>query len=104
MATENVEDTLERIQNHKGVQGVLVVNHEGTPIRSCKGWDDDKTQNYAANISALATKASSMIRELDPQNEMSFLRIRSLKHEIMIAPDKEYYLIVIQDPSTSNSK
>jgi dynein light chain roadblock-type len=27
------------------------------------------------------------------------LRIRSRNHEIMVAPDKEYLLIVIQDPS-----
>ena len=33
-----------------------------------------------------------------PQNDLTFLRIRSKKHEIMVAPDKEYVLIVIQNP------
>ena len=33
------------------------------------------------------------------QNDLTFLRIRSNKHEIMVAPDKEYLLIVIQNPS-----
>ena len=32
------------------------------------------------------------------QNDLTFLRIRSKKHEIMVAPDKEYVLIVIQNP------
>lgn len=29
---------------------------------------------------------------------MEFIRIRSKKHEIMVAPDKEYSLIVLQLP------
>ena len=33
-----------------------------------------------------------------PQNDLTFLRIRSKKHEIMVAPEKEYMLIVIQEP------
>ena len=30
---------------------------------------------------------------------MTFLRVRSKKHEIMVAPDKDYLLIVIQNPN-----
>lgn len=40
-----------------------------------------------------------MVRDLDPQNDLTFLRIRTKKHEIMIAPDNEFLLIVIQDPT-----
>ena len=34
-----------------------------------------------------------------PQNELKFIRLRSLKHEIMVAPDNEYLLVIVQDPS-----
>jgi len=54
--------------------------------------------HYAGLLSLLANKARSSIRELDPQNDVTFLRLRSKKHEIIIAPDKEYILIVIQNP------
>ena len=37
------------------------------------------------------------------QNDLTFLRIRSRKHEIMVAPDKEYILIVIQDPNADQN-
>ena len=47
---------------------------------------------------SLASKARSAVRTLDPQNDLTFLRIRSKKHEIMVAPEKEYMLIVIQEP------
>ncbi len=39
----------------------------------------------------------------EPQDELHVLRVRSRKHEILIAPDydrgQEYALVVVQDPS-----
>lgn len=64
----------------------MIVNADGLAIRPSKGMDDEMTQKYAANVAALASKARSVIRDLDPQNDLTFLRIRSKKHEIMIAP------------------
>ncbi|KAJ1462334.1 hypothetical protein M885DRAFT_431258 [Pelagophyceae sp. CCMP2097] len=96
--SSEVEETLRRIQ-HKGVKGVLVVSANGTPIRS--NLESEQTTTYAALLSQLAMKASSVVRTLDETDELTFFRIRSLKHEIMIAPDKEYLLIVIQRPADS---
>ena len=62
------------------------MNADGIPIRPSKGMDDELTHKYAANVAQLAAKARSVIRDLDPQNDLTFLRIRSKKHEIMIAP------------------
>lgn len=39
-----------------------------------------------------------LYRTLDEGDELAFLRVRSKKHEIMIAPDKDYILVVIQNP------
>ncbi|CAE7690504.1 Dynlrb2 [Symbiodinium sp. CCMP2592] len=50
--------------------------------------DSKQTLQYSALISQLAAKARSVVRELDPQNDLTFLRIRSKKHEIMVAPDR----------------
>lgn len=33
------------------------------------------------------------------QNDLSFLRVRTRKHEVMVAPDREYLLIVVQNPA-----
>eukprot|EP00126_Sphaerothecum_destruens_P006946 Sdes_comp19603_c0_seq2m11338 len=115
-----IEETLKRIQTHKGVVGIVILNAEGIPIRTTV--DNAQTVQYAALITQLHAKARSCVRDLDPQNELTFLRIRSKKHEIMIAPgnfphshpfetphfylfstskkpDKEYLLIVIQNPT-----
>lgn len=75
----------------------MIVNSEGVPIRSTL--ESRHTLQYSALISQLAAKARSVVRDLDPQNDLTFLRIRSKKHEIMVAPDREYILIVIQDPN-----
>ena len=119
-----VEETLKRVQAHKGVTGVIIVNQEGKeepciltsldrlsgmnclfvgglylkcisiccgvsigiPIRTTL--DNATTNLYATQVQQLATKARTTVRDLDPTNELSFLRVRTTKFEIMIAPGK----------------
>ncbi|XP_066138632.1 dynein light chain roadblock-type 2 [Euwallacea fornicatus] len=95
--SNEVEETMKRIQSHKGVVGTIVVNSEGIPIKTTL--DNTTTVQYAGLISSLADKARSVVRDLDPSNDLMFLRIRSKKHEIMVAPDKEFILIVVQNPT-----
>ncbi|KAJ8259191.1 hypothetical protein COCON_G00182030 [Conger conger] len=92
-----VEETLKRIQTQKGVQGIIIVNAEGIPVKTTL--DNSSTVQYAGLIHQLVMKARSTVRDIDPQNDLTFLRIRSKKNEIMIAPDKDYFLIVIQNPT-----
>ena len=96
--SSEVEETLKRIQSHKGVTGVVIVNNAGIPIRSTL--DSAETQQYATLLAQLTTKSRSTVRDLDPGDDLTFLRIRTKKHEIMIAPDKDYTLIVLQNPSS----
>lgn len=97
-----VEETFKRLQSHKGVIGVIIINSDGIAIRSTL--DNELTVQYAALMSQFTVKARSVVRNLDPDNDLKFVRIRSKKHEIMIAPEfdksREYYLVVVQDPST----
>lgn len=44
-----VEETIKRIQSHKGVKGVLIMNTEGIPIHS--NLSPEETENYAALVS-----------------------------------------------------
>ncbi|XP_068578404.1 dynein light chain roadblock-type 1 [Cebidichthys violaceus] len=93
----DVEETLKRIQSQNGVQGIIIINSEGIPVKTTL--DNPSTVQYAGLIHQLVMKARSTVRDIDPQNDLTFLRIRSKKNEIMIAPDKDYFLIVIQNPS-----
>ncbi|KAL1457874.1 hypothetical protein WDU94_008058 [Cyamophila willieti] len=96
MSTE-IEETLKRIQSHRGVAGVIVINGDGIPIKTTL--DNQTTVQYAGLVSQLVDKAKSVVREIDATNDLTFLRLRSKKNEIMIAPDKQFILIVIQNPS-----
>ena len=81
-----VEETLKRINSHKGVQGIVIVNQDMVPIRSTL--DDKMSKALATDITQLCGRARSAVRSLDPQNDLTFLRIRSKKYEILVAPDK----------------
>ncbi|KAL2912916.1 Dynein light chain roadblock-type 2 [Polyrhizophydium stewartii] len=92
----DVETALARIQAHKGVQGIVIATHEGSVIRSTL--DNIQTPQISTLVTQLASRGKSVVRDLDPEDELTFLRIRSKKHEIMVAETKQYLLIVIQNP------
>ena len=91
-----VEETLKRINSHKGVQGIVIVNTEGIPIRSTL--EPAEATRHAALLMMLSMKARAAVRELDGMNDLTFLRIRTKKHEILVAPEKDFTLIVVQNP------
>ena len=101
-----VEETLKRISSHKGILGVIIVNADGIPIRST--FENNVSVQYASLVSHFTVKARSAVKQVsknDPEDDLQLIRIRSKKHEIMIAPDfdklHEYQLIVVQNPSTA---
>ncbi|OXB81007.1 UNVERIFIED_CONTAM: hypothetical protein H355_006090 [Colinus virginianus] len=61
---------------------------------------DNATAVHCAGLMRSFVKmARSAVQDMDPQNDLTFLRIRCKKNEIMVAPDKDYFLIVIQNPA-----
>ncbi|CAH0477507.1 unnamed protein product [Peronospora belbahrii] len=103
MPEYEVDEIINRMKSHNNVQAVLIINQEGVPIYSSTS-DEEFAMDHAALLSQLTMKAKSMICSLDPTDDMAFLRIRSKKHDIMIAPDKEYALIVIQNLTNTGMK
>lgn len=99
MVLAGAVEALERISKHKGVEGVLIAGNDGTIHKTTL--NEQLTQEYASQVPALASLARNVVRDLDPQNDLTFLRIRSLKHEVMIAPKGDYVMIVIQEASNT---
>ncbi|CAO3633246.1 unnamed protein product [Mucor hiemalis] len=95
--TIDVDEHLKRISNRKGVKAVVILNNEGQAIRSTL--DQELTKKYGQLISSLVEQTRTTVAALDDQNEMTFLRVRTKKHEIMVAPDHDYLLIVVQNPT-----
>ena len=61
-------------------------------------------EDYAKYISLLANKAKSLVRDLDPTNDLSFLRIKTRNEEIMVTPDEDFILIAIQGPKANRDR
>jgi len=95
----DVEDTIERIKQHKGVEGVIVAKLDGVPVRGSKGLDEELLHQYSQQVSMLLTQTRAVIKDLDNTDDLTFLRMRTQKHELLIAPGGEFVLVVIQDPS-----
>merc|ERR1712113_581550 len=96
------EQCLGRIKEHKGIEAVIVVDQENNHVRPPKvppGMDEELASEYAVAVRQLADKARDVVRCLDPQNDLCFLRLRSKRHEIMVAPHEKFLISVIQDPS-----
>ena len=102
------------------------MRHHHRPVASANAC----ARSHAHTHEQLSSKARSVVRTLDAtvralavrrvacnrahvcvcvaavpsQNDLTFLRVRSKKHEIMVAPDKDYLLIVIQNPNADEKR
>lgn len=92
-----VEEIINRLSSNKGVKGVLVMNADGNPIRS--NFSQEETEKYSSLVSQLSFKATGVVRALDESDDLVFFRIRTKRHEILVAPEKDYVLLVVQDPT-----
>mmetsp|Transcript_94596 Transcript_94596/g.131447 ORF Transcript_94596/g.131447 Transcript_94596/m.131447 type:complete len:107 (-) Transcript_94596:61-381(-) len=95
------EETFNRIKNmRKSVMGIVICTTAGKIIKSTFGTSSEKAKNIAEVVSGLTVKAKTIIRDIDPSNDLTFMRVKSRHYEIMVAPDKEYLLVVMQcDPN-----
>lgn len=90
-----VDQTLRRIENNKSVIGVLVLDGKNKVTHtSFKGGEQHKLSD---KLPPLIERARCMVRDLDPTNDLTFLRIRADTVEIMVSPGDDYTLIVVQN-------
>jgi dynein light chain roadblock-type len=90
-----VEQTLRRIEENKSVIGTLVLDGSNRMIHN--RFKSSDAQKYAEKLPPLIERARCMVRDLDPTNDLTFLRIRADKTEIMVAPGDDYTLTVVQN-------
>jgi len=96
-----VEEMVKRLSDQKGVTGVIILNGKGIPIRSTL--DAERSTHYSGLVARLAAQARGFVREMEPADDLQFLRLRSNGREVMIAPnfdtEQNLSLVVIQDPT-----
>mmetsp|Transcript_16716 Transcript_16716/g.29593 ORF Transcript_16716/g.29593 Transcript_16716/m.29593 type:complete len:121 (+) Transcript_16716:167-529(+) len=109
----DAETTIERIQAREGVAAFVICGAEKADETGEKHYEihrkgqsmsNDQAQRYADRFSKLTSLARSVTRDLDPQNELLYFRIKAKKQEILIAPkyrtdnnDIKYHIITVQN-------
>ncbi|KAJ1881351.1 hypothetical protein H4R99_006783 [Coemansia sp. RSA 1722] len=92
----DVDDTITRLSAKKGVESVTVMTKDGQVIRTTA--TAEQAESHGKLLSKLARDAAEIVEQLDDQDELSFLRIRTTRHEVMVALDHSYLLVVVQTP------
>jgi dynein light chain roadblock-type len=99
-----VEETIERIKVQGGVEGYVICNKQGQVLRRFPTMSLEDAEIYSKSMMTLTTQARGTIRDLNPKNELRYLRVRAKKHEIMVAFDLQFIVIVIQRWSPSGER
>jgi dynein light chain roadblock-type len=125
----HVEEILERIKVQPGVEGYVICNHEGQVLRRFPTMTQETAELYADRMKHLVTKVRELdwtvpcavdvyfvqkltdwrmqarcaVRDLNPKQELKYLRIRAKRHEVMVAYDRDFLAIVIQRWQPHNS-
>ena len=99
---DEIYAALQRISNDKSVKGYVIVDKDGTPLM--ESTLEPGLEACQTLVPKLAAMARSAVRDLDPQNDMEVLRIRSKAHEILVTHTDEFTLIVVQDPASAQAE
>lgn len=83
------DEFINRIRDHVDT---IILDSDLTAVSTTL--DNTTTIAFANGMSALSTAAQSACRDLDPSNEMMFLRVRTTKHEFLIGSDNEVFTII----------
>ena len=104
-----VEERINRIKNQDKIEGLMIVDEKGKSLRSTFSSNvsrkdgENNPDQYAKFISKLTLQARSVVRDINPNNDLTFFRVRAKKKEILVAPDKNLFLIVIQRTEDHNA-
>ncbi|KAL0480316.1 dynein light chain [Acrasis kona] len=96
----SIDEIIKRIQTYHGVEGYVIVNSEGIPIKSSSNFENDLRTKYSALITQLIVLAKSVVREMNKDDDLTVLRMRTKLHEILVTADKEIMFIVIQNTNS----
>lgn len=112
---QELQDTVSRLSSHTGVEAVLILNREGDIIAESfksknslavssstsggggnnNGEEEESAakSNAASMVSKLLKLATTYIQSLSPDDDISFMQMRTEKHrEFYIAPHEGYVL------------
>ncbi|KAH8248964.1 hypothetical protein KR032_004580 [Drosophila birchii] len=95
MGSSSVQATFDRLALLPGVQAAILVNGKGLAVRSTLNETD--TMRYTNRMQPLVSLARNMVQEMEPTDQLTYVRLRTLKQEVMVATENQHTIIVIQE-------
>lgn len=90
-----IEETIERIKLHKGVERYIILDNGGAVLRSFPQGAED-AEELGGVFKEVAKRATHVVRDLDPSDNLEFMRVRTANKELMVGVHNEYTVIIQQ--------
>ncbi|KAH8259003.1 hypothetical protein KR038_006891 [Drosophila bunnanda] len=95
MGSNPVQTTFDRLAQLPGVQAAILIDRNGLPVRSTLNQAD--TLRYANKMQPLVATARSMVQEMEPTDQLTYVRLRTRRQEVMVATENQHTIIIIQE-------
>merc|ERR1712205_26004 len=105
-----IDETIERMKKVNGVKFILILGKDGSKLdyrdesefiinKKSDKVEPSKDESYnLKKIIELVTKATTFVRECEPNQTTDFIKFNIGEvYDLMICPDKEFTLIVLQE-------
>ncbi|KAH8389864.1 hypothetical protein KR200_002953, partial [Drosophila serrata] len=88
------DDAFIKFFEHRGGRDIIIMDNNGVPLRSTSS--HRRTVFLVGNLKPLLNMARNVVRDLDPSNDITFMRIRSNVGEVHMTLGSDFILIVVQ--------
>ena len=91
------EIVLHRILEAERVQGYVIIDEQG--LQANEKIENTTALQYAHLYREISNMAQSLARDINPNNELVFLRVQTKKNEVLAAiADEEIFLVIQKAP------
>ncbi|KAH8234076.1 hypothetical protein KR038_000826 [Drosophila bunnanda] len=88
------DDAFVKFFDRRGARDIIIMDNHGVPLRSTSS--QRRTIFLVGNLKPLLNMARNVVRDLDPSNDITFMRIRSNIGEVHMTLGTDFILIVLQ--------
>ncbi|XP_055855976.1 dynein light chain roadblock-type 2-like [Episyrphus balteatus] len=90
-----VDEVYRLLQEQPGVKDVIVLNQLANPIRTTM--EHQRAVEYSGLYEMLYQKVRYMLLQIDPEDELLGLRVRTKSDETIVAEDGKITVMVVQN-------
>ena len=91
---ESTKRTIDRLVANPTVKELILFNTDGLILQT--NLDSTRAQNYKTIFRLFSYEAQKVIKNLDPTDELTFIRMRTKDVEIILAPEENGILGLVQ--------